>query len=489
MYHEISRIPRQDMKRLFPGAALRHGLITAFLLAILASGCSASEDERPPNIIVIFADDLGYGDLGVYGHPTIMTPRLDRMAQEGLKFTQFYTAASVCTPSRAGLLTGRLPIRSGMASDTRRVLFPDSRRGLPQEEITVAEVLKDAGYATAAIGKWHLGHMPEYAARQHGFDYFYGLKYSNDMDRVPSLPVREQFDDPRSEYWNLELLRNEEVIEQPAEQTTLMQRYTDEAISFMQEHREQPFFIYLAHSMVHVPLFRSEAFEGVSRRGMYGDVMEELDQTVGRVLDAVREEGLAENTLVVFTSDNGPWLVYGEQGGSSGLLHGGKGMTWEGGMRVPALAWWPGTIEPGSVSAAVTSTMDLLPTAVELTGQTLPAGLDLDGASLMPVLTGDAGAEIRDTYFYYRGATLYAARVGPWKAHFITEWAYTRDNERTEHVPPLLFNLDVDPEERFNVAEEHPDVVARINSAVLHHRSGLNPRPTQLEERIPPPTD
>ena len=190
---------------------LKSWLIGLFVLASVP-GCPPQED-RPPNIIVIFADDLGYGDLGVYGHPTIQTPRLDRMAQEGLKFTQFYTAASVCTPSRAGLLTGRLPIRSGMASDNRRVLFPDSRRGLPPEELTMAEVLRDAGYATAAIGKWHLGHMPEYTARQHGFDYFYGLKYSNDMDRVPSRPAREQFADPISEYWDLELLRNEEVIE------------------------------------------------------------------------------------------------------------------------------------------------------------------------------------------------------------------------------------------------------------------------------------
>lgn len=463
--------------------SLKLWLIGLFVLA-LVPGCRPQED-RPPNIIVIFADDLGYGDLGVYGHPTIQTPRLDRMAQEGLKFTQFYTAASVCTPSRAGLLTGRLPIRSGMASDNRRVLFPDSRRGLPPEEITVAEVLKEAGYATAAIGKWHLGHTPEYTARQHGFDYFYGLKYSNDMDRVPSRPAREQFADPVSEYWDLELLRNEEVIEQPAEQTTLMQRYTDEAISFMQEHREQPFFIYLAHSMVHVPLFRSEAFEGVSRRGMYGDVVEEMDQTVGRLLDALEAEGIAENTLVVFTSDNGPWLVYGDHGGSSGLLHGGKGMTWEGGMRVPALAWWPGTIPPGSVSPIVASTMDLLPTALDLTGQSAPDAVTLDGVSLRPVLEGATQDEVRDEYYYYRGATLYAARKGPWKAHFITEWAYRRDNERTAHDPPMLYNLDADPEERFNVAEDHPEIIQAILEQVARHQDELNPRPNQLEERIP----
>ena len=454
-------------------------------MALLLASCSTAEDAvRPPNLIVIFADDLGYGDLGIYGHPTIQTPRLDRMAQEGLKFTQFYVAASVCTPSRAGLMTGRLPIRSGMASDNRRVLFPDSRRGLPPEEITIAEVLKEQGYATAAIGKWHLGHMPEYTARRHGFDYFFGLPYSNDMDRVPSLPAREQFADPKSEYWDLTLLRNEEVIERPAQQETLTRRYTEEAISFMREHRDGPFFIYLAHSMVHVPLFRSEEFAGKSRRGLYGDAVEEIDATVGMILDALREEGIEENTLVVFTSDNGPWLVYGEQGGSSGLLHGGKGMTWEGGMRVPGIAWWPGHVSAGSVSPSVASTMDLLPTMLDYTSGTMPDSITLDGASLRPILDGAVDTEIRDEFFYYRGATLYAARMGKWKAHFITEWAYRSDTERTEHDPPLLFNLDVDPEERFNVAEQHPDIVAAILERVAEHRAGLNPRPTQLEERI-----
>ena len=458
--------------------------ISAILFVLFLAGCAALE-EQPPNIIVIFADDLGYGDLGIYGHPTIKTPRLDRMAQEGMKFTQFYTAASVCTPSRAGLMTGRLPIRSGMVSDTRRVLFPDSRRGLPQEEVTIAEVLKDQGYATAAIGKWHLGHMPEYTARRHGFDYFYGLPYSNDMDRVPSRPAREQFADPKSEYWNLTLLRNEEVIEQPARQETLTKRYTEEAISFMKEHKDGPFFIYLAHGMVHVPLFRSEEFEGVSRRGMFGDAVEEIDYTVGTLLDALEEEGIAENTLVVFTSDNGPWLVYGDQGGSSGLLHGGKGMTWEGGMRVPAIAWWPKTIQPGQVSTAVTSTMDLLPTMLDYTGHAPLEGITLDGASLRPIIEGDVDSEIRDSYFYYRGATLYAARKGPWKAHFITEWAYRgNNNERTEHETPVLYNLDIDPEERFDVAEEHPEIIQEIREMVADHLASMDARPTQLEERI-----
>ncbi|MFT4604138.1 MAG: arylsulfatase A [Rhodothermales bacterium] len=458
-----------------------------FLLPVLAflliSGCSAPE-ERPPNIVVIFADDLGYGDLGVYGNPTIRTPNLDRMAAEGLKFTQFYAAASVCTPSRAALLTGRLPIRSGMASDSRRVLFPDSKLGLPAEEITIAEALRERGYATAAIGKWHLGHQPDFLPTRHGFDTYFGIPYSNDMDRVGGPAGRAAFDDPRFEYWNVPLMRDEDIIERPADQRTLTRRYTEEAASFIQSQGQQPFFVYLAHGMMHVPLFRSDEFADVSRRGLYGDAMEEIDWSVGEIMRVLREEGLSDNTLVVFTSDNGPWLVYDEQGGSAGLLRGGKGMTWEGGMREPALAWWPGTIAPGQVSAAVTSTMDILPTALELAGAAAPTDRIVDGRSLVPILQGEVDAEVRETYFYYRGATLYAARMGPWKAHYITEWAYTGDNRRTEHDPPLLFHLEHDPSEQYDVSKENAEVLKAIDAVVQQHRAEMIARPTQMEARV-----
>ncbi len=273
-------------------------LIGAIILAITGFNPFGTARETKPNVVVIFTDDLGYGDLGVYGHPTIRTPHLDRMAREGMKFTQFYSAASVCTPSRAALLTGRLPIRSGMASDARRVLFPDSRYGIPSEEITLAEALKEVGYKTAAVGKWHLGHLPPYLPTNHGFDSYYGIPYSNDMDRVVGGEWRSIFWEPEPEFWNVPLMRGEEIIERPADQYTITRRYTEEAVKFIEANKASPFFLYLAHSLPHTPLFTDEAFADVSRRGLYGDVIEEIDWSVGQVLDALRNEGIAERTLV-----------------------------------------------------------------------------------------------------------------------------------------------------------------------------------------------
>ncbi len=455
-------------------------LATLFLLV----GCNQAPEgpvERLPNLVVIFADDLGYGDLGVYGHPTIRTPNLDRMSEEGMKFTQFYSASSVCTPSRAALLTGRLPVRNGMAGQ-RRVLFPDSKLGLPADEITIAEALKEKGYATAAVGKWHLGHLPPYLPTRNGFDTYFGIPYSNDMDRE-GKGGRDIFWEPKVEYWNVPLMRDEEIIERPADQNTITKRYTEEAVRFIEEHREGPFFIYLAHNLPHVPLFRSEDFAGVSRRGLYGDVIEEIDWSVGQVLDTLRREGLAENTLVFFTSDNGPWLVFDTHGGSAGLLRGGKGMTWEGGMRVPGLAWWPGTIPGGSVSAATTSTMDLFSTALAMAGVDAPSDRVIDGRDLLGILRGESGREVRQSYFFYRRRELYAVRKGPWKAHLLTEWAYESDNQLTEHDPPLLFHLDHDPSEQYDLAERHPEVVADLLAEVEKHRAELVMVPSQLEAR------
>ena len=454
---------------------------------LVLESCTTSPQglgHQKPNVVIIFADDLGYGDLGVYGHPTIKTPHLDRMAGEGMKFTQFYSAASVCTPSRAALLTGRLPVRSGMASDGRRVLFPDSKLGLPAEEITIAEALKDQGYVTAAVGKWHLGHLPGFLPTDNGFDSYFGIPYSNDMDRVVGGAWKDVFWEPESDYWNVPLMRNEEIIERPAQQETITKRYTEEAVKVIRAHKDEPFFIYLAHSMPHVPLFTSNAFEGVSRRGLYGDVIEEIDWSVGQILEALRSEGLEERTLVFFTSDNGPWLVFDTHGGSAGLLYGGKGMTWEGGMREPAIAWWPETIPAGAVQPVVSSTMDLFPTVLSMAGVDVPSDRIIDGENLLPVLKGETNSEVHDVYFFYRGARIYAARMGPWKAHFISQWAYEEDNEYMEHSPPLLFNLDLDPSEQYDVAEEHPDVIARIAEAVRQHETTLVARPTQLDARI-----
>ncbi len=423
-----------------------------------------------PNIVVIFCDDMGYGDLGAFGHPTIQTPNLDRMAAEGQKWTSFYVAAPVCTPSRAALMTGRLPLRSGMCHDTRRVLFPNSSGGIPADEVTLPELLKTQGYATACVGKWHLGHLPQYLPTRNGFDYYYGIPYSNDMDRDQNVPQAEAFGNPKSEYFNVPLMRNEEIIERPADQTTITKRYTDEAVAYIKANKEKPFFLYLAHNLPHIPLFRSSEFEGKSRRGFYGGVIEEIDWSVGQVLDTLRTEGIAENTLVLFTSDNGPWLPHKLQGGSAGLLRGGKGGTYEGGMRVPAIFWQPGAIAPGVV-AEMGSTLDLLATAAALAGATLPADRALDSLDLSPVLQG-TGPSPRSTMFYYRDTTVYAVRKGAFKAHFQTRNDYG-DATVTTHNPPLLYNVEHDPGEQFDVAAEHPDVIASIQASLAAHNHDL----------------
>jgi arylsulfatase A-like enzyme len=453
---------RQDFLRIL-------GLGTA---GLTLTGCAlqTSGARRSPNIIVIFADDLGYGDLGVFGHPSLRTPNLDRMAAQGMKLTQFYVAASVCTPSRAALLTGRYPIRSGMCSDRRRVLFPDSGGGLPASEITIAEALKSVGYATACIGKWHLGHLPQYLPARHGFDSYYGIPYSNDMHSVargdPPVP----------------LMRNEEIIEQPVDQTTLTKRYTREAVRFIENHRDETFFLYFPHTFPHVPLFASSDFKDQSLRGLYGDVVEEIDWSVGQVLDTLQRLKLAENTLVLFTSDNGPWLTQDQAGGSAGLLRGGKGSTWDGGMREPTIAWWPGTIPAGAVNAGLSSTLDILPTCLALAGVEPPTDRTLDGVNLLPMLRGAAPSE-RDTMFFYRGTRLYAVRLGPWKVHFTTQAGY--GDQPHEQDPPLLFHLEHDPSEKYNVAADHPEILTEIMRVVEAHRATIEPVENQLEIPLP----
>ncbi len=446
--------------------------------------------SETPNFVVIFADDLGYGDLGVYGHPTIRTPNLDRMATEGIRFTQFYAAAPVCTPSRAALLTGRLPIRSGMTSDVARVLFPDSANGLPAEEITIAEALKDQGYASVAIGKWHLGHHPEFLPHNNGFDSYFGIPYSNDMDQVvESADPRQPFWEPRIEYWNVPLMRDAEVVERPADQRTITRRYTEEAIAFIRENRDEPFFVYLAHSLPHVPLFTSEAFAGRSARGLYGDVIEEIDWSTGQVIDTLRELEIEDETLVIFMSDNGPWLLFDTHGGSAGLLRDGKGSTWDGGMRVPAIAWWPGRIPAGRVETDVASTLDVFPTVLALAGAEVPTDRIIDGNNLLPVLEGEANPHAEAPFFFYRGQRLYAVRKGPWKAHFMTESAYKADTEYMEQDPPLLINLDADPSEQYDVAHEHPEIIAELTAEVAEHRASLVAGPDQLADRTARPLD
>lgn len=448
-------------------------IVLVLLFSVAAMGGTA-QAQSPPNVVILFTDDLGYGDIGPFGHPTIDTPHLNRMAREGMTLTQFYAAASVCTPSRAGLLTGRLPIRSGLAGD-RRVFFPDSKGGLPDEEVTIAEALKDEGYATAAIGKWHLGHLREHLPTEHGFDRYYGVPYSNDMSRLQNDWEGAQGFPP------IPLVRNKTIVEQPAEQRTLTRRYTDEAQSFIRSNDDQPFFLYLPYTFPHVPLYASETFRDTSARGLYGDVVEEIDWSVGQILSTLREQGSSENTLVVFTSDNGPWLTQNENGGTSGLLRGGKGSTWEGGMRVPTIAWWPGTIDAGTTSDAVGSTMDLFTTALTLAGAPLPEDRIIDGENLMPVFQNPE-ANGREHIFYYRADELFAVRKGPWKAHFITQSGYSGDRE--EHDPPLLYHLEHDPREQFNKAEKRPEVLEELRSLVDSHQANLRRRPVQFGNRF-----
>lgn len=437
---------------------------------------------RPPNVVVILADDQGYGDLGSYGHPTIRTPNIDRMAAEGQRWTSFY-AAPVCTPSRAQLLTGRLAIRSGLAAG---VLFPDSTGGLQPGEITIAEMLKARGYATAAVGKWHLGVLPEYLPTRQGFDSYYGIPYSNDMDQRDAHPADERLRRYRAamiQDFNVPLMRNERIEERPADQTTITRRYTDEGIAFIKAHRSEPFFLYLAHNLPHVPLFRSKEFEGASQRGLYGDAVEEIDANVGRVLATLRDLRLEQQTVVLYMSDNGPWDPYEELGGSAGLLRGAKGTTWEGGVRVPAIFWWPGTIK-SSVVTGIGSELDLLQTFASLAGARPPDDRMLDGYDLSPTLRGEASSP-RQALMYYGGATLSAVRRGPYKAHFVIPGTSAAAGGAAAPARPQLYNLDVDPSERFDLADANPGIIAELRAMAEEHTKTVVPVKNQIATRPP----
>ena len=460
-------------------------LFTLFHLLLSLNLMAQNSDKRLPNFVIIFADDLGYGDLGTYGNPTILTPNLDKMAYEGQKWTNFYVGASVCTPSRAALLTGRLPVRSGMANSKTRVLFPNSKNGLPASEITLAEQLKKAGYKTACIGKWHLGHKEQYLPTNNGFDYYFGIPYSNDMDKISGKGYKEAAKIGHSaintEDYNVPLIRNTKIIERPADQNTITKRYTEEAISFIKKNKEQPFFVYLAHNLPHIPLFASKEFLGKSKRGLYGDVLEEIDDGVGKIMNVLKAEGLADNTIVVFTSDNGPWLPFKTHGGSAGLLKAGKGTTWEGGMREPAIFWGPGLIKTGLVTD-IGSTMDLFTTFSSLAGVEIPNDRIIDGKDLSQTLM-NREASPRKSILFYRGTELYAARLGDFKAHYMTQGAYGEFGEYKEHNPPLLYNLSHDASEKFDIAKQHPDVIEQINALVDSHKSNLVKGKDQLVER------
>ena len=432
-----------------------------------------------PNFIFINIDDLGYADIGPFGSTLNRTPNLDRMAREGRKLTSFY-AAPVCSPSRAALMTGCYPKR---ALPIPHVLFPAGETGLAPEEITVAEVLKAAGYATAIVGKWHLGDQPEFLPNRQGFDLHFGLPYSNDMgpaeDGVKSdlgkpLPETKGKGQPP-----LPLLRNGQVVKRvlPDDQQSLVERYTTEAVQYIAAHKAAPFFLYLAHNAVHFPLYPGKQWAGKSANGIYSDWVEEVDWSVGRVLDAVREQGLAGKTLVLFTSDNG-----GTQRAVNQPLRGFKGSTWEGGMRVPTIAWWPGRIPAGTTSDTICGMFDILPTLAFLAGGRVPGDRKIDGVNLWPLLAGEPNPKpAHDVFYYYRGLQLEAVRDLEWKlvlpvARTNSAGQAAAQRAAKPATAPLLFNLKRDPGETTDLARQHPDIVAQLEKlvAIMEEDLGLS---------------
>ena len=425
--------------------------VSVAFLAAFANGEIRAADPLP-NFIVVFCDDLGYGDLGCYGSTKNRTPNIDRMATEGVRFTSFYSSSPVCTPSRSSLMTGCYARRVGMheAETGHWVLIPRNRRGLNPDEVTLPEVLKSKGYATACIGKWHLGDQPPHLPTKHGFDHYYGIPYSNDMQNKgrgdPPLPI----------------VRGETVIEAPADQTTLTQRYTREVIEFIEKHQNKPFFVYLPHTFPHLPLFASPDFHGRSANGRYGDSVEEIDWSTGEILNTLKRLGLDEKTLVIFTSDNGS---NGRNGGSNAPLAGAKGSTMEGGMRVPMIARWPGQLPAGKTVDALASTMDLLPTFANIAGAALPKAR-IDGHDIRPLLQADPNAiSPYEVFYYYRRRQLQAIRWGDWKWHLPLEATFpnwTSATQRSKGRPGKLVNLSEDLREKNDVSARHADVLKRM---------------------------
>lgn len=458
----------------------REFLALAGLTAI--SGCASTpghQASRPPNIVIIYADDQGYGDLGCYGSQ-ISTPNIDRLAAEGVRFTDFYVAQAVCSASRAALLTGCYPNRVGILG----ALGPGSKVGIAHREVTLAELLKHKGYATAIFGKWHLGDRPEFLPTRHGFDEYFGLPYSNDMwPKHPSNPKA---------YPPLPLYDGDKVVQTMPDQAQLTTWYTERAVNFIERNRNRPFFLYVPHNMPHVPLFVSEKFAGKSGQGIYGDVTQEIDWSVGQILAALRKHNLDENTLVIYASDNGPWLPYGDHAGSSGGLREGKGSTWEGGVRVPCIMRWKGRIEPRRVCSAPAMTIDLFPTIAGLAGAALPDH-PIDGRDIWDLVSGKTQTGPQEAYYFYWGQHLQAVRSGKWKLHFPHGYQTlagkpggtggTPVKTEATNTELALFDLENDRAEKTNVADRHPQVVARLVALADRMREELGDSATKQEGR------
>ena len=441
-------------------------VLFCFVSAMLA------EAKKLPNFVIIFMDDMGYADIGPFGAKGYPTPNLDRMAKEGRKFTDFYVTQAVSSASRAGLLTGCYNVRIGILG----ALGPKSSHGIAASESTIAEICKQKDYATACYGKWHLGHHKKFLPLQHGFDEYYGLPYSNDMwpyhPGVMHLPMEQ-----RLKRWpHLPLIEGNAVINDKVsgkDQEELTTLYTEETVSFIERNKNKPFFVYLPHSMVHVPLYVSEKFKGKSKTGLFGDVMMEVDWSVGQILETLRKHNLAENTLVIFTSDNGPWLSYGDHAGSAAPLREGKGTMFDGGCREPTLAWMPGTIPAGSVCSTPAMTIDILPTMAHLIGAKLPQH-GIDGKNVWPLFTQDTAKSPHEAYYFYYGNQLQALRSGKWKLHFPHGYRTMAGRPRgTGGVPTKytqakiglsLFDLEKDIGETTNLKDRYPDVTERLSA-------------------------
>jgi arylsulfatase A-like enzyme len=443
----------------------------------VARGSEPAEANRPPNVVIILADDQGYGDIGCYGAKDFETPNLDRMAKEGVRFTDFHVAQPVCSASRAALLTGCYPNRIGILG----ALGPASKHGISDKEKTIAEVLKPRGYATAIYGKWHLGHLDKFLPTRHGFDDYFGLPYSNDM--WPKHPT--------AKFPDLPLIEGVKTVERNPDQTKLTTWYTERAVKFIDKNKNKPFFLYVPHAMPHVPLHVSDKFKGKSKQGLYGDVIMEIDWSAGQILAALKKHDLDKQTLVIFTSDNGPWLSYGNHAGSAGPLREGKMTTWEGGHREPCIMRWPGQIPAGRVCKEPAMTIDLLPTIAKLAGAELPKQ-KIDGLDIWPLIASKPNAKCpHEAYYFYWNRELQAVRSGKWKLHFPHKYITLKGKpagmdgkpaKYTEGTTPLaLFDLSKDVSESTNVADKHADVVKRLKELADKAREDLGDSATKQE--------
>lgn len=451
---------------------MRSLTLYAILLAAFGSHLTKIKAEpKPPNVVVIFIDDMGYADIGPFGGNPALTPHLNQLAAEGRKFTNFYVSQAVCSASRASLMTGCYNVRLGILG----ALGPKSNQGIHPDEMTLGELCQQKGYATACFGKWHLGHHHQFLPQQNGFDEYFGLPYSNDMwpfhPEVRHLPMEQ-----RLERWpHLPLIEGNDVAVSEVtdtEQTQLTRWYTERAVSFIDRNAGKPFFLYVPHSMVHVPLYVSERFKGKSGAGLFGDVIMEVDWSVGQIMQSLKQNNLDDNTLVIFTSDNGPWLSYGNHAGSAGALREGKGTMFDGGCRVPCLMRWPGKIPPNTACDIPAMTIDVLPTIARLINASLPQQ-SIDGRDIWPLMAGEPDAKSpQEAYYFYWGNELQAVRSGPWKLHFAhTYRSLNGAPGGKEGIPAKyenlsieqsLFNLDSDPEEKLNVANQHPEIVESL---------------------------